>query len=175
MQGMAVACKEAEGLNMSEDVKIDIERVVACLFNAYPNVKYIALNTGLTTMNQDIWDSHWYFVGFPEMPVYKCFDGFPAWVASDTYEISDDEWAIFFMHISSVDHVFRGVPIQKNRFDFASPRFFCWHMRDDNVIEQIVAEEVEVESSSDFLERTDKFIEEEFLGPAVDRIVNIDK
>jgi hypothetical protein len=156
---------------MSEDVKIEIERVVACLFSAYPNVKYIALNTGLTTMNQDIWDTHWYFVGFPGMPVYKCLDGYPAWVASDTYEISDDEWAIFFMHISSVDHVFRGVPIQRTRFDFASPRFFCWHMKDDGKIEHIIADEIEVENSEDFFNRTQNFIEEQFVQPSIDAIM----
>ena len=149
--------------------KIDIENVVLHLFEAYPNANYIALNTGLTFSNQEFWDSHWYFVGFEDMPVYKGFEGYPAWVASDDVELLDDEWGLFFLHISSKDHEFRGVPIQKTKYDFASPRFFCWKRCDDGKIQEIISEEIEGEdpkTSADLVKRTKDFLDAVVAEPA---------
>jgi hypothetical protein len=123
-----------------------VEQVAYYLMKAYPNAHYVALNTALTAHNSQEWKDHWYFVGFVDEPVYQTLDGWPAWVANEDIHLSEEEWGLFFLHISSKDHVFRGIPIQKSPDDFASPRWFCWKMNDDGkTLTQLVADEIEIE------------------------------
>lgn len=130
------------------EVQIDIEVVVFSLFQAYPNVNYIALNTGLTSLNQDEWTDHWYFIGFDEPPVYKLLDGYPAWVANEDIETGEDEWGLFFLHISSKSHYFNDAPIQTDPYEYVSPRFLCWRREAEDGITQLYTDEIEIEDNS---------------------------
>jgi len=127
---------------VKEEIKLDVENIVQHLFAAYPNVKYICLNAGLTAYNQDTWKDEWYFAGFEKTPVYQMLDGFPAWVSDSTVSHYVDSTASFFLHISSKNHYYKDIPIQKNAYDFASPRFFCWTL-ENGKLTQYVSEEVD--------------------------------
>ena len=152
--------------------EIDVENVALHLLQAYPNANYVALNTGLTVANQNQWKDHWYFIGFVDEPVYKELDGYPAWVARKDINFSEEEWGLFFLHISSKDHVYRGVPIQKSPVDFASPRFFCWKINPDRAsLMQIVTEEIEpVDDSKEFNANFKDMIESTLLNPVMNAL-----
>lgn len=140
-----------------EHPKVDVEQVAFHLLKAYPTANYVALNTGLTANNQNEWKDHWYFIGFEDEPVYKLLDGWPAWVANDSIDYSDDEWGLFFLHISSKDHVFRGIPIQASPTEIASPRWFCWKLNPDGEsLTQIIADEIVIEDKSHEFKKTFK-------------------
>lgn len=135
--------KPADGETEAQaQAKTDVENVAACLFRAYPSANYIALNTALTLRNQSAWRDHWYFVGFADMPVYQDLDGFPEWVANSGIRRSEDEWGLFFLHVSSKGHEYRGEPIQRSRDDYASPRHFCWRRNPDGTMTQLVSDEL---------------------------------
>lgn len=122
---------------------VDVEDVVYHLFKAWPAAKYIALNNALTVSNDEEWKDHWYFIGFLEQPVYQDLAGYPKWVARQDIHFADQEWGLFFMHVSSKDLLFRGVPIQNSPDDFASCRWFCWEMAEDReTMTQLISEEV---------------------------------
>lgn len=128
-----------------EQPKIDIENLIIHLMKAYPTARYVALNAAITIHNQDVWKDHWYFVGFSDEPVYQEMDGYPYWVANEDIHISDDEWGLFFMHVTSKDLVYRDVKIQESPYDFASPRYFCWKLNEDGeTLTQIISEELPV-------------------------------
>lgn len=154
-----------------ETLKIDVENVVFNLFKAYPNANYIALNTALSLHNQETWKDHWYFIGFSDMPVYQELDGYPEWVADESIHFSENEWGLFFLHISSKDHEYRGVPIQKSRDDFASPRYFCWKKNDDDTLTQFVSEEIEpVDDSKEFMKNFKDMIDTTLLNPTIEAL-----
>ena len=156
---------------VEEGVKIDVENVVKHLFEAYPNAKYIALNTALTTITESAWKDHWYFIGFVDPPVYKFLAGFPAWVANDTINEMDDEWGLFFLHISSKDHYFRGIPIQTDMCDFASPRFFCWRKADDGSLVNCVADELEKpDTKYEVASNLNDIVQTVFIQPTIDAL-----
>ena len=152
-----------------ESVKIDIENVVSCLFKAYPSAKFICLNNGLTIQNEDYWRDHWYFIGFPHAPVYTIVDGYWAWVANEDIHSGDQEWGLFYLHISSKDHYYRGIPIQKDGFDFASSRYFCWELNDDGTLTQWITDEPEQpkDQTKRAVDQFDEFIKQVYLNPAL--------
>ncbi len=122
-------------------VKIDIENVVRHLFAAYPNVNYIALNCGLSMLNEKIWDNRWYFVGFIDKPAYQPLDKYHmSWVANKSVKSFDEEVGVFFMHILSDDHYLKDEPLQTSKTDFISVDRLCWHRLGDNDIENLVPE-----------------------------------
>lgn len=129
------------------NVHIEVEDVAKHLLQAYPNVYYVALNPAITLANQDAWKDHWYFVGFETQPFYQFLDGYPAWVAREDIHLPDDEWGVFFMHVSSQNHYYEGIPIQQDPYDFASPRFFCWRKNPDHSVTQIYADELDFSES----------------------------
>lgn len=152
-------------------VKIDVENVVVSLFQAYPNANYIALNTALSLHNQETWRDHWYFIGFVDQPVYQELDGYPEWVANEGIHLSEEEWGLFFLHISSKDHEFRGIPIQQSRDDFASPRFFCWKRNEDDTVTQLISEEIEpADDSTEFNANFKDMIDSTLLNPAIEAL-----
>jgi hypothetical protein len=154
-----------------EPVKIDVENVASCLMKAYPNVNYVALNTALTVNNENSWRDHWYFIGFEKEPVYQELDGYPEWVADESIHTGDKEWGIFFMHISSKGHEFRGVPIQASRTDFASSRLFCWKREADGTMTQLIADEPEVvDDSEEFNRNFRDMLESTLLKPAIEAL-----
>ncbi len=133
---------------IKEEIRLDVEKIVRHLFEAYPNVKYICLNAGLNGYNQDTWKDQWYFAGFESAPVYKLLDGFPAWVSDESVNRYADSTAAFFLHVSSKNHYYKDIPIQRNAYDFASPRFFCWTLENGELI-QYVTEEVDFQKEQE--------------------------
>lgn len=150
---------------------LDVENIAKQLFIAYPNANYIAMNPAITEANQEVWKDHWYLVGFIDQPVYKLLEGVPAWVANKSISKVQDEWGLFFLHISSKDHVFKGVPFQKDPYDFASPRFFCWRRNPDGTLTQIVADEIKVvDRSTEVTDNINELTQETLVKPVIDML-----
>ena len=156
-----------------EEERADIENIVLGLFKAFPQVEYIALNNGLSYISQDTWKDNWYFIGFIEQPVYQLLDGYPTWVASPEITRGDQEWGKFFLHVSSKDIEYRGMPIQESSTDFASPRFFCWQ-RDGEGIQQLYIEE-EPKFDDDtpaIMQNIDTILKDTLLNPVLEAVTD---
>ena len=161
--------QEIDSKPPKERAKVDVEVVVSHLFSSFPDAKYIALNPGLKTSNAETWEDSWYFIGFDEPPVYKNLDGAPAWVANESIMFSEEEWGLFYLHLSSNGLEFRGEPIQKSRYDFASPRLFCWELQDDGTIQQLYADELdEPDDSKETVEAFKTFLQDGIYKPLQD-------
>lgn len=153
---------------MSEE-RADIENIVLGLFKAFPQVEYIALNTGLSYISQDTWKDNWYFIGFTEQPFYQLLDGYPAWVASPEVVRGDLEWGKFFLHVSSKDIEYRGELIQTSKTDFASPRLFCWQRDGEGMQQLYIEKEPEFKDDTpELLENVNTILKDTLLNPALE-------
>lgn len=118
-----------------EDRIYDIKNLVKGIMFAFPNVKYVALNARITSLNANDWENEWYAVGFEEAPYMRELDGYYTWVASADVDTVGDESGVCFVHFNSDGWYYEDWKLQNSRTDFRNEDELCFYMSDGVVMQ----------------------------------------
>ena len=103
--------------------------------------------------------------------MFQVFDGYPAWVANESILTAEQEWGKWFFHFSSKDVFFRDYPLQVSKHEFISPRWFCWHLLNEETgeFEHFYTEDIDLSQYDvgDKLEAADEFLRQQTLEQAI--------
>lgn len=128
----------------------DIKKILKGLFFAYPNVNYIAINPGMTSINESNWNDTWYMVGFEKKPVLSYVDDYLKWVDSEETTTGDDEIGVFFLHFCSFGYYIDNELLQLSRTEFMNPIDLCFTLNKNGDIVKCKAEKIpETEESNE--------------------------